>query len=63
MKASMFDKITQFAKSPKGQRMIREATGKAQKFANDPKNRAKIDDLRRRFMGGTGGTGGTGRPH
>jgi hypothetical protein len=53
MKQSMFDKITQFAKSPKGQQMIREATGKAQKFANDPKNRAKIDDLRRRFSGGS----------
>jgi hypothetical protein len=56
MKQSMFDKITQFAKSPKGQQMIREATGKAQKFASDPKNKAKIDDLRRRFSGGS-------RPH
>jgi hypothetical protein len=53
MKASMFDKITQFAKSPKGQQMIRDATGKAQRFAKDPKNRAKIEDLRRRFAGGT----------
>jgi hypothetical protein len=52
MKASMFDKITQFAKSPKGQQMIREATGKAQQFARDPKNKARIDDLRRRFSGG-----------
>jgi hypothetical protein len=48
----MFDKLSQFAKSPKGQQMIREATGKAQQFANDPKNRARIEDLRRRFTGG-----------
>jgi len=53
MKSSMFDKITQFAKSPKGQQMIRQATGKAQQFANDPKNRARIEDLRRRFTGGS----------
>jgi hypothetical protein len=52
MKSSLFTKISQFASSPQGQRMIREATGKAQQFATDPKNRAKIDDLRRRFTGG-----------
>jgi len=52
MKSSMFAKISQFASSPQGQRMIREATGKAQQFAKDPKNRAKIEDLRRRFTGG-----------
>jgi hypothetical protein len=52
MKSSMFDKIAQFAASPKGQQMIRQATGKAQQFANDPKNRARIEDLRRRFSGG-----------
>jgi hypothetical protein len=53
MKQSMFDKISQLAKSPKGQQMIREATGRAQQFAKDPKNRAKIEDLRRRFTGGS----------
>ena len=53
MKSSMFTKISQFASSPQGQRMIREATGKAQQFAKDPKNRAKIEDLRRRFSGGS----------
>ena len=52
MKSSMFTKISQFASSPQGQRMIREATGKAQAFAKDPKNRAKIEELRRRFTGG-----------
>jgi hypothetical protein len=52
MKSSLFTKLSQFASSPQGQKMIREATGKAQQFAKDPKNRAKIDDLRRRFTGG-----------
>ena len=60
MKASMFDRISQFAKSPKGQQMIRDVTDKAQQFAKDPKNRQKIEDARRRFMGG--GRGPT-RPH
>ena len=53
MKQSMFDKVSQFAKSPKGQQLIRDAAGKAQQFAKDPKNRAKIEDLRRRFTGGS----------
>jgi hypothetical protein len=52
MKSSLFTKLSQFASSPQGQKMIREATGKAQKFASDPKNRARIEDLRRRFSGG-----------
>ncbi len=59
--ASLINKITQFAKSPQGQRAIRQATSKAQQLARDPKNRAKIDDLRRRFSGGNGTAGGPGR--
>jgi hypothetical protein len=57
MKASMFDRISQFARSPKGQQMIRQVAGKAQQFASDPKNRARIDEARRRF-----GSGGGARP-
>jgi hypothetical protein len=59
MKSSMFDKISQFAKSPKGQQVIRDVTDRAQQFAKDPKNRQKIEDMRRRFSGGGGPT----RPH
>lgn len=55
--ASLFSKVTQFANSPKGQQMIRSATAKAQQLANDPKTRARIDDVRRRVQGGPGGTG------
>ena len=60
--ASMLDKLAQFARSPKGQQVIRQVTTKAQQFASDPKNRAKIEDARRRFMGGRGGSG-PGRTH
>lgn len=56
--ASLINKITQFARSPQGQRAIRQATDKARQFANDPKNRAKIDDVRRRLQGGNGTGGG-----
>ncbi|MGY1809649.1 hypothetical protein ACI8AF_19965 [Blastococcus sp. SYSU D00669] len=56
MKSSMFDKVSQFARSPKGQQVIRDFAGKAQQFAKDPKNRARIEDARRRFSGGRGGT-------
>jgi hypothetical protein len=55
--ASLFTKVVQFANSPKGKEAVRQATEKAQQFAKDPKTRAKIDDVRRRFQGGRGGTG------
>ena len=59
--ASLFSKVAQFANSPQGKQAIRSATEKAQELANDPKTRAKIDDVRRRVQGGRGGTGtGTG---
>ncbi|WP_369131076.1 hypothetical protein [Modestobacter roseus] len=58
--ASIMTKVMQFANSPKGKQVIRQATEKAQQFASDPKNRAKIDDVRRRIQGGRGGSGGTG---
>ena len=53
MKASMFDRISQFARSPKGQQVIRQVAGKAQQLAADPKNRARLDEARRRFTGGS----------
>jgi hypothetical protein len=55
--ASLFSKVTQFANSPKGKEMIRQATDKAQQVAKDPKTRAKIDEVRRRVQGGRGGSG------
>ena len=58
--ASMLNKVMQFANSPKGKQVIRQATDKAQELAKDPKNRARIDDVRRRIQGGRGGSGGTG---
>ena len=57
--ASLFTKVAQFANSPKGKQVIRQATDKAQQLAKDPKNRAKIDDVRRRLSGGRG-SGGAG---
>jgi len=57
--ASLFNKVAQFANSPKGKQVIRQATDKAQQLAKDPKNRAKIDDVRRRLSGGRG-SGGAG---
>jgi hypothetical protein len=57
--ASLFNKVVQFANSPKGKQVISQATDKAQQLAKDPKNRAKLDDVRRRLQGGRGtGTGG-----
>jgi hypothetical protein len=55
MKPSMLDKLTQFAKSPQGQQMIRDVAGRAQQFAKDPKNQQKIEDVRRRLSGGGAG--------
>jgi hypothetical protein len=60
--ASLFSKVAQFANSPKGKQVIRQATDKAQEMARDPKTRAKIDEVRRRVQGGRGGHGGAGGP-
>ncbi|GAB4080273.1 hypothetical protein GCU67_16530 [Modestobacter muralis] len=56
--ASLLNKVIQFANSPKGKQVIRQATDKAQTFAKDPKNRAKIEEARRRFQGGRGNGSG-----
>ena len=61
--ASVFDKVAQFARSPKGQQALRQVSDKAQQMAKDPKTKARIDDARRRFSGGRGtGSGGTTPP-
>jgi hypothetical protein len=57
MASSLFNKVVQFANSPKGKQAVRQATEKAQQLGKDPKTRAKIDDVRRRIQGGRGGTG------
>ncbi|MGY1749745.1 hypothetical protein [Modestobacter sp. SYSU DS0511] len=61
--ASIMNKLVQFANSPKGKQVIRQATDKAQHLASDPKNRARIEDVRRRIQGGRDGSGGTGPAH
>lgn len=43
--ASLMDKVTRFARSPKGRSM----TDKAVKAAKDPKNQERARDARRRF--------------
>ncbi|WP_347057785.1 hypothetical protein ABC795_13920 [Blastococcus sp. HT6-30] len=55
--ASLFSKAVQFANSPKGKQVLRQATDKAQQLAKDPKTKAKIDDVRRRIQGGGRGAG------
>jgi hypothetical protein len=45
---SLFDRINKFARSKQG----RELTDQAKKYASDPKNRRKLDDVRKRFMSG-----------
>jgi hypothetical protein len=43
MASSLFGKLAGLAKSPQGQKMISQATKKAQELAKDPATRAKID--------------------
>ncbi|MGY1737515.1 hypothetical protein [Geodermatophilus sp. SYSU D00684] len=59
--ASVFDKVAQLARSPKGQQTLKQVSAKAQQLAKDPRTKARIDDARRRFTGGRG-TGGGPRP-
>lgn len=45
--ASLFNRISRFARSPQGKRMI----GQARRAASDPQNRRRLTELRRRFAG------------
>jgi hypothetical protein len=55
--ASMLTKLTQFANSPRGKQAIAQLTEKGQQLARDPKTRAKLEEVRRRFQGGGGSRG------
>jgi len=46
--ASLFDRVTELANSPKTKQAIRDLTERGQKIANDPRTRAKLEDLRQR---------------
>jgi hypothetical protein len=46
--AGLIGKITAYARTPAGQRMIRSAAQRAQAMAKDPKTRAKVGELRQR---------------
>ena len=52
---SLFKKVTDFAKSPQG----RKAMDKAKQYAQDPKNKQKIDQVKNKFFGNKGGGSGT----
>jgi hypothetical protein len=43
---SLIDRIAKFARSPQGRRL----TEQAKRYASDPKNRAKLDQARKRLM-------------
>ncbi len=47
---SLFQKIQQFLRSPQGQKM----TDQAKRYASDPRNRAKAQDMLKKFRGGGG---------
>ncbi|MGY1813538.1 hypothetical protein [Blastococcus sp. SYSU D00820] len=48
--SSIINKVAQFARSPKGQQALRQVTARAQQMARDPKTRAKVEQLRGRFI-------------
>jgi hypothetical protein len=43
---SIISRIARFASSPQGRRLAAQA----KRYASDPKNRAKVDDARKRLM-------------
>ncbi|MBE9373199.1 hypothetical protein IQ251_01925 [Saccharopolyspora sp. HNM0983] len=49
---SLFKKVAAFAKSPQGRRAIKQA----KRYAQDPKNKQKIDQVKNRVLG-KGGKG------
>ena len=46
--ASLMGRVTQWARSPQGQRVIAEAAKKAQQVAKDPATRARVQQMRSR---------------
>ncbi|GAA2813491.1 hypothetical protein [Saccharopolyspora taberi] len=44
---SLFKKVAQFAKSPQGRMVINQA----KKYASDPKNKHKIDQVKNKLFG------------
>ncbi|MCI2420428.1 hypothetical protein MOQ72_23555 [Saccharopolyspora sp. K220] len=44
---SLFKKVTEFASSPQGRKVIDQA----KKYASDPKNKEKIDQVKNKFFG------------
>ncbi|MGW1677418.1 hypothetical protein [Saccharopolyspora sp. NPDC002376] len=44
---SLFDKVTEFAKSKQGKQVIDQA----KKYATDPKNKEKLDQVKDKFLG------------
>lgn len=46
----LFQKIQQFLRSPQGRKM----TDQAKRYASDPRNRAKAQDMLKKFRGGGG---------
>ena len=44
----LFSKVSQFLRSPQGRRY----TEQAKRYAQDPKNRAKAQDMIKKFRGG-----------
>ena len=47
---SLFDRLARFARTPQGQRAIRQAQQRGQELARDPRTRAKVDQIRSRFL-------------
>lgn len=47
---SLFKKVTDFASSPQGKKVMDQA----KKYATDPKNKEKIDQVKDKFFGGKG---------
>jgi hypothetical protein len=46
MMAGLFDRVAKLARSPQGQRLISEASRRAQKLSKDPATRAKVQRAR-----------------
>lgn len=44
---SLFKKVSDFAKSEQGRKYVDQA----KRYASDPKNKQKIDQVKNRFMG------------
>jgi hypothetical protein len=58
--ASLFDRVSKIMRSPQGQRIVQQASEKAQQLSKDPATRARVQKVRDQVVRRVGGRSAAG---